>query len=83
LRAARQGRRRKSSVTLHLTYASRRCGWTVGLLDADLYGPDTPVMLSLKHVNWRALDVLLIDLPSGTADLQQAATCACPAASRR
>jgi ATP-binding protein involved in chromosome partitioning len=118
----------KSTVTLNLAFALRRRGWKVGLLDADLYGPDIPAMLNLKrereakrwdfwrggdvrfdpverdgvqvmsvgfllaerqaltfaapllgatlkqlveHVNWSALDVLLIDLPPGTADLQQ------------
>jgi ATP-binding protein involved in chromosome partitioning len=118
----------KSTVTLNLAYALRRRGWNVGLLDADLYGPDIPLMLNLKReqeakrwdfwrggdvrlepvernglqvmsvgfllaerqsltfaapllgaalrqlveqVEWRSLDVLLIDLPPGTADLQQ------------
>jgi ATP-binding protein involved in chromosome partitioning len=118
----------KSTVTLNLAFALRRSGWNVGLLDADLYGPDIPLMLNLKReqeakrwdfwrggdvrlqpveqsglqvmsvgfllaerqsltfaapllgaalrqlveqVDWRSLDVLLIDLPPGTADLQQ------------
>jgi len=118
----------KSTVTLNLALALRRRAWNVGLLDADLYGPDIPLMLNLKReqvakrwdfwrrgdvrleplereglqvmsvgfllaerqsltfaapllgaalrqlveqVDWRALDVLLIDLPPGTADLQQ------------
>ena len=118
----------KSTVTLHLAFALRRRGWNVGLLDADLYGPDIPAMLNLKRereakrwdfwrggdvrlepverdglqvmsvgfllaerqsltfaapllgaalrqlveqVDWHGLDVLLIDLPPGTADLQQ------------
>jgi ATP-binding protein involved in chromosome partitioning len=118
----------KSTVTLNVAQALGRRGWTVGLLDADLYGPDIPLMLNLKReqeakrwdfwrggdvrldplecdglqvmsvgfllgerqsltfaapllgaalrqlvelVNWRSLDVLLIDLPPGTADLQQ------------
>jgi ATP-binding protein involved in chromosome partitioning len=118
----------KSTVTLHLAFALRRRGWKVGLLDADLYGPDIPAMLNLKRereakrwdfwrggdvrleplereglqvmsvgfllaerqaltfaapllgaalrqlveqVDWHGLDVLLIDLPPGTADLQQ------------
>jgi ATP-binding protein involved in chromosome partitioning len=118
----------KSTVTLNLALALRRHGWNVGLLDADLYGPDMPLMLNLKRereakrwdfwrggdvrvrpveadglqvmsvgflvaerqslsfaapllgaalrqlvegVDWRSLDVLLIDLPPGTADLQQ------------
>jgi ATP-binding protein involved in chromosome partitioning len=118
----------KSTVTLNLAFALCRRGWNVGLLDADLYGPDIPLMLNLKReqeaqrwdfwrggdvrlepierqglqvmsvgfllaerqslsfaapllgaalrqlveqVEWRSLDVLLIDLPPGTADLQQ------------
>jgi ATP-binding protein involved in chromosome partitioning len=118
----------KSTVTLNVARALDRRGWSVGLLDADLYGPDIPLMLNLKRgqeakrwdfwrggdvrldpierdglqvmsvgfllaerqaltvaapllgaalrqlveqVNWRSLDVLLIDLPPGTADLQQ------------
>jgi ATP-binding protein involved in chromosome partitioning len=118
----------KSTVTLNVARALGRRGWRVGLLDADLYGPDIPLMLNLKReqeakrwdfwrggdvrlepierdglqvmsvgfllaerqaltvaapllgaalrqlveqVNWRSLDVLLIDLPPGTADLQQ------------
>jgi ATP-binding protein involved in chromosome partitioning len=118
----------KSTVTLNVARALGRRGWTVGLLDADVYGPDIPLMLNLKReqeakrwdfwrggdvrldpierdglqvmsvgfllaerqsltfaapllgaalrqlvqqVNWRSLDVLLIDLPPGTADLQQ------------
>ena len=118
----------KSTVTLNVARALTRRGWAVGLLDADLYGPDIPLLLNLKReqeakrwdfwrggdvrldplerdglqvmsvgfllaerqaltfaapllgaalrqlvqqVNWRSLDVLLIDLPPGTADLQQ------------
>jgi len=118
----------KSTVALNLAFALKRLGWNVGLLDADLYGPDIPLMLNLKreqeakrwdfwrggdvrlepidrdglqvmsvgfllgerqslsfgapllaaalrqlvdNVDWRELDVLLVDLPPGTADLQQ------------
>jgi ATP-binding protein involved in chromosome partitioning len=118
----------KSTVSLHLALALRRRGLNVGLLDADLYGPDIPLMVNLvregpagrwdfwragdvrlepvehhglqimsvgfllgerqaltlgapllaaalrqlvEQVEWRGLDVLLIDLPPGTADLQQ------------
>ena len=118
----------KSTVTLNVAFALLRRGWRVGLVDADLYGPDIPLMLNLKReqdarrwdfwrggevrlepvdrdglqvmsvgfllgerqaltmaaplvgaalrqlvdgVDWRSLDVLLIDLPPGTADLQQ------------
>jgi ATP-binding protein involved in chromosome partitioning len=118
----------KSTVTLNVAFALDRLGWNVGLLDADLYGPDIPLMLNLKReqeamrwdfwrgggvkfeplehgglqvmsvgfllaerqaltlaaplvgaalrqlveqVDWRSCDVLLIDLPPGTADVQQ------------
>jgi ATP-binding protein involved in chromosome partitioning len=118
----------KSTVSLHVALALARRGLTVGLLDADVYGPDIPLMLNLarhedagrwdfwrrgdvRHqpieshglrimsvgfllgerqaltlgaplltaalrqlvhqVEWGQLDVLLLDLPPGTADLQQ------------
>jgi ATP-binding protein involved in chromosome partitioning len=118
----------KSTVSLHLGLALARKGLTVGLLDADLYGPDIPLMVNLtrrerarqwdlwrqtgirhepverhglrimsvgfllgerqaltmgaplltaalkqlvENVDWGTLDFLLIDLPPGTADLQQ------------
>jgi len=118
----------KSTVTVQTAFALRRRGLNVGIVDADLYGPDIPVMLNLTRtqeaaswdfwrrgevrlepveahglqvmsvgfllgerqaltmaapllgaalrqlvdqVEWRALDVLLVDLPPGTADLQQ------------
>jgi ATP-binding protein involved in chromosome partitioning len=56
----------KSTVTLHLALALQRRGWNVGLLDADLYGPDIPLMLNLKREHqakrwdfWRGADVRL------------------------
>jgi ATP-binding protein involved in chromosome partitioning len=119
----------KSTVSLHLALALARRDLTVGLLDADLYGPDIPLMVNLsraerarqwdfwrrggdvrhepverygirimsvgfligerqaltmaaplltaalkqlvEHVDWGSPDILLIDLPPGTADLQQ------------
>lgn len=118
----------KSTVSLHLALALARRGLSVGLLDADVYGPDIPVMVNLtrredarrwdfwrggdvRHqaleshgirimsvgfllgerqaltlgaplltaalrqlvhqVEWGPLDILLLDLPPGTADLQQ------------
>jgi ATP-binding protein involved in chromosome partitioning len=118
----------KSTVSLHLALALARRGLAVGLLDADVYGPDIPLMVNLtrredarrwdfwrggdiRHepvdahgirimsvgfllgeqqalalgaplltaalrqlvhqVEWGRLDVLLLDLPPGTADLQQ------------
>jgi ATP-binding protein involved in chromosome partitioning len=118
----------KSTVSLHLAFALARKELAVGLLDADLYGPDIPLMVNLtrrerarqwdlwrqsgirhepveregvrimsvgfllgeqqaltmaaplltaalkqlvEQVDWGTLDILLIDLPPGTADLQQ------------
>jgi ATP-binding protein involved in chromosome partitioning len=118
----------KSTVSLHLAAALGRRGLAVGLLDADLYGPDIPLLVNLtrrerarqwelwrrhgirhepierhgirimsvgfllgesqalampamlltaaltqliEQVDWGPLDILLIDLPPGTADLQQ------------
>jgi ATP-binding protein involved in chromosome partitioning len=118
----------KSTVSLHVALALARRDLNVGLLDADVYGPDIPLMLNLtrredarswdfwrrgevRHqaleshgirvmsvgfllgerqaltlgapllsaalrqlvhqVEWGPLDVLLIDLPPGTGDLQQ------------
>ena len=39
----------KSTVTLNLGLALRGRGATVGILDADLYGPDIPAMLGLTR----------------------------------
>ena len=118
----------KSTVTLQLALACARRGLRVGILDADLYGPDIPLMVGISRqeqarhwqlwrrggislepierhglrlmsvgfllaetqalamaaplltaalrqlvleVDWGELDVLLVDLPPGTADLQQ------------
>jgi ATP-binding protein involved in chromosome partitioning len=121
----------KSTVSLGLARALARRGCQVGLLDADIYGPDIPLMVGLKqtrelrrwdlgrdprfgrieldpvevagikvmsvgfllaepqmfampamlasfigdqlvkNVRWGALDYLIVDLPPGTADLQQ------------
>ena len=118
----------KSTVSLHLALAFSRRGLSVGLLDADLYGPDIPLMVGISRkevarhwqlwrrngihlepverrglrimsvgfllaeqqaltmpaplltaalrqlvedVDWGDPDVLLVDLPPGTADLQQ------------
>ena len=118
----------KSTVTLQLALALSRRDLRVGVLDADLYGPDIPLMVGVSReerarfwrlwredghrltpferhglvlvsvgfligeaqsfpmaapllaatlrqlvveVEWGSPDVLLVDLPPGTADLQQ------------
>ena len=119
----------KSTLTLNLALALARDGAKVGVLDADLYGPDIPLMVGLKRTSrarelrlwrlgrpislppvdahglkvmsigflvgedqalslpsmsielllsqlvhqtdWGELDYLLVDLPPGTADVQQ------------
>jgi ATP-binding protein involved in chromosome partitioning len=121
----------KSTVSLNLARALADSGRAVGLLDADVYGPDIPLMLGMKRtrelrtwllgrdprfgrvalepveclgvkvmsvgfllaehqaltmpaqlvdlvarqlvedVAWGDLDYLIVDLPPGTADLQQ------------
>jgi ATP-binding protein involved in chromosome partitioning len=121
----------KSTVSLGLARSLAQRGRAVGLLDADVYGPDIPLMLGLKQtrelrrwdlgrnprfgrieldpvdidgikvmsvgfllaerqmfampamlasfvgdqlvksVRWGVLDYLIVDLPPGTADLQQ------------
>ena len=39
----------KSTVSLNLARAMADTGNAVGLLDADIYGPDIPLMLGLKQ----------------------------------
>jgi ATP-binding protein involved in chromosome partitioning len=38
----------KSTVAVNLALALRRSGATVGIIDADVYGPDVPLMLGSK-----------------------------------
>jgi len=47
----------KSTVSLHLALALARRGLAVGLLDADVYGPDIPLMVNLtRHEDARRWD---------------------------
>jgi ATP-binding protein involved in chromosome partitioning len=38
----------KSTIAVNLALALSRCQATVGLMDADIYGPSAPIMLGLK-----------------------------------
>jgi ATP-binding protein involved in chromosome partitioning len=115
----------KSTVAVNLAVALAATGYSVGLLDADLYGPSIPIMMGLRRLSpqvvqdyaekyrvipftkfgvqvislgffmeesrsvvwrgpmlhstlqkmliqvaWGELDILLIDLPPGTGDIQ-------------
>jgi ATP-binding protein involved in chromosome partitioning len=43
----------KSTISLNLALALTRRGFRVGLLDADFYGPDIPLMVNLKRSQLR------------------------------
>src|SRR5215210_1291579 len=38
----------KTTVAVNLAIALARCGGRVGLIDADIYGPNVPIMLGMK-----------------------------------
>lgn len=109
----------KTTVSVNVSIALAQLGYKVGLLDADVYGPNVPLMMGirdvptaigdriqpleqfgiklmsmgflnpgdkpliwrgpmlnsviqqfLRGVDWGSLDVLMIDLPPGTGDVQ-------------
>lgn len=43
----------KSTVSLNLAVALAESGHSTGLLDADFYGPNIPLMVGLKRVKWQ------------------------------
>ena len=49
----------KSSVTTNLAVAMARMGLTVGLLDADIYGPSIPRMLGVTDAPHRVDDMIM------------------------
>jgi ATP-binding protein involved in chromosome partitioning len=48
----------KSTVAVNLALAMKRAGWSVGLLDADVYGPSIPTMLGTDEQPERRDDKL-------------------------
>jgi ATP-binding protein involved in chromosome partitioning len=38
----------KTTVAVNLALALSRCGSKVGIIDADIYGPNVPIMLGMK-----------------------------------
>src|SRR3984893_11150179 len=38
----------KTTVAVHVAIALAKCGSKVGIIDADIYGPNVPIMLGLK-----------------------------------
>jgi ATP-binding protein involved in chromosome partitioning len=46
----------KSTVAVNLAAALARCGATVGLLDADFYGPSIPIMTGLMNAHPHSRD---------------------------
>jgi ATP-binding protein involved in chromosome partitioning len=54
----------KTTVAVNLALALAAIGWRVGLVDADLYGPDVPRMLGLRRQR-EARELTLFSAPGG------------------
>jgi ATP-binding protein involved in chromosome partitioning len=54
----------KSTVATNLAIALERAGFTVGLMDADIYGPSLPMMMSVRGKPFANKDKRIIPLVS-------------------
>jgi ATP-binding protein involved in chromosome partitioning len=54
----------KSTVATNLAIALERAGYTVGLMDADIYGPSLPMMMSVRGKPFANKDKRIIPLVS-------------------
>ena len=55
----------KSMVSVMLAYGLHRAGATVGLMDADVYGPSIPTMTGLKGQQPMVSDDMIVPLDAG------------------
>ena len=46
----------KTTVAVNLALALAKCGSKVGIIDADIYGPNVPIMLGLRRHSSRPTD---------------------------
>lgn len=46
----------KSTATVNLACALKAKGYAVGILDADIYGPNIPIMMGLKDATLKGMD---------------------------
>lgn len=55
----------KSTLSVNLAVALAKAGLKVGMVDADIYGPSLPRLLSSEDVKPRAQDSRMIPVPNG------------------
>ena len=54
----------KSTIAVNLACSLSKLGLKTGLLDADIYGPNTPSMMGVAEQNPKVTDCLLYTSPS-------------------
>lgn len=55
----------KSTAAVLLAYGLHRCGATVGLLDADVYGPSIPTLTGIEGARPEVQDNLIVPVDAG------------------